>query len=255
MSALRPLIALFSLLAIFELRAATFTVTNLNDSGAGSLRQALADAAAAGVDVVTFAAGLNGGTIALTSGVVNTSDADGVFVVGTVLPAGLTVRAAAGERVFANFGKLTLYGLTLSGANIGAGFGGGAIYNAGAATLTLERCTLSGNNAGLGGGLFNDGTATLTGCTISGNSASNGSALYNRNLTGPGSMALQNCTVTGNTAGTEHSVINDGVLGITHCTVAANFSVGNYGGMRNEAGRTFTITNSIIGGRNSAASR
>ena len=252
MKTIRILAAALALLAP-ALHAAIFTVTNTNDSGAGSLRQTLADAAAlAGVDTVFFEAGLNGGTIALT-GALNAGDADGVIVSATHLPAGLAIQAAAGERVFANFGTLTLRGLTLRGANIGAAFGGGAIYNAGAATLTLDECTLSGNNAGLGGGLFNDGTATLLGCTISGNSANSGSALYNRNLTGPGSMALQNCTVTGNTAGTDHSIINDGALSLTHCTVAGNLSQGNYGGMRNEAGRTFTVTNSIIGGRNSAA--
>src|SRR5262249_34182266 len=46
-----------------------FTVTTLADSGAGSLRQALADAeAASGDDTIAFAAGLSGGTVRLTSG-------------------------------------------------------------------------------------------------------------------------------------------------------------------------------------------
>src|SRR5947209_5196210 len=48
--------------------AATFTVTNLNDSGAGSLRQAVLDAnGAAGADVITFQSGLSG-TITLATG-------------------------------------------------------------------------------------------------------------------------------------------------------------------------------------------
>ncbi|HXU30127.1 MAG TPA: hypothetical protein VN851_06075, partial [Thermoanaerobaculia bacterium] len=55
-------------------RAATFTVTNLADSGAGSLRQAVLGAnAASGADDVTFAPGLTG-TITLTSGEITISD-------------------------------------------------------------------------------------------------------------------------------------------------------------------------------------
>ena len=47
---------------------ATLTVTNLNDSGAGSLRQAVFDAnTLAGSDTIDFTAGLSG-TIVLTSG-------------------------------------------------------------------------------------------------------------------------------------------------------------------------------------------
>src|SRR5262249_49133648 len=51
-----------------RLAPAAFTVTNLNDSGAGSLRQAVQNAnASAGADVITFQDGLSG-TITLTSG-------------------------------------------------------------------------------------------------------------------------------------------------------------------------------------------
>src|SRR5437764_3891424 len=49
-------------------QAATFTVSNLNDSGSGSLRQAVLDANAnSGADTMTFASGVTG-TIVLSSG-------------------------------------------------------------------------------------------------------------------------------------------------------------------------------------------
>src|SRR5215203_5018950 len=52
----------------------TFTVLNLTDSDAGSLRQAIADAnALAGADVIEFAPGLHG-TIALTGGQLDITD-------------------------------------------------------------------------------------------------------------------------------------------------------------------------------------
>lgn len=51
--------------------AATFTVTTAADSGAGSLRQALTDAAALpGADTINFAPELNGQTITLASEIV-----------------------------------------------------------------------------------------------------------------------------------------------------------------------------------------
>src|SRR3990170_3506412 len=62
------LVALVTLAA--PAQAATFTVTNTNDSGAGSLRQAIADAndetTNPGNDVIDFAPGVEG-TIELTS--------------------------------------------------------------------------------------------------------------------------------------------------------------------------------------------
>ena len=45
---------------------ATLTVTNTNDSGAGSLRQMILDAAPG--DTITFSAALSSGTIVLTGG-------------------------------------------------------------------------------------------------------------------------------------------------------------------------------------------
>src|SRR5262245_14547300 len=57
-----------------------FTVTDLADSGAGSLRQAILDAnAQPGIDLIDFAAGLQG-TIALSSGQLDITD--GLLVTG-----------------------------------------------------------------------------------------------------------------------------------------------------------------------------
>ena len=68
---------LLALLAAFALapgaQALTFTVNNLNDSGSGSLRQAVLDANAnGGYDEIQFAVN---GTILLTSGEIVISDA------------------------------------------------------------------------------------------------------------------------------------------------------------------------------------
>src|SRR6478735_7989246 len=76
-------------------QAATITVTNTNDSGAGSLRQALADAVDG--DTINFNSSLNGETITLTSGqlVVDKS----VAINGPGAP-NLAVNGNAADRVF-----------------------------------------------------------------------------------------------------------------------------------------------------------
>ena len=67
------LLIVMALISGFPAQAAPFTVTNLSDSGLGSLRQAVLDAnAAAGDDTITFQSGLTG-TIFLTTGQITIS--------------------------------------------------------------------------------------------------------------------------------------------------------------------------------------
>src|SRR5438067_13661342 len=62
------LLAALALAGARSAGAATFTVGNTSDSGAGSLRQAILDAnGAAGADTILFGSGVTG-TITLTSG-------------------------------------------------------------------------------------------------------------------------------------------------------------------------------------------
>ncbi len=115
--------------------AATFTVTNLNDSGIGSLRQAILDANnAAGNDTIVFQAGLSG--ILLTTG--GFTITDNLTING--LGKNLSIKGnnalgffAINSGVTANFSDLTIQ----DGQN-------GAINNSG--TLTLTNSTLSGNS-------------------------------------------------------------------------------------------------------------
>src|SRR5262245_1441044 len=93
----------------------TYTVTNLNDSGAGSLRQAIIDAgASAGTDSIVFATGLSGGTITLTSGELEVrSD---VTIDGDIDGDGsadITVSGNDASRVFTIGATVTLNGLVI----------------------------------------------------------------------------------------------------------------------------------------------
>jgi hypothetical protein len=148
-------------------------VLNLDDSGPGSLRQAVLDAnAQPGADTIRFAHGLHG-TITLTSGQLDITDgltidgpaagrlavsgnhASRVFEVGNGIPAaidGLTItngRANEGGGILNDGGALTLAHVLLSDnraiglAGVADGFGtGGAIQNQSGATLIVNHSTL-----------------------------------------------------------------------------------------------------------------
>ncbi len=204
--------------------SAPTTVTNVNNSGPGSLRWALANAAdRAGPDTIAFAPTLSGQSITLTSGeIVIGGD---VTIDATSLPGGVTVSGGGNSRIFrmSSGQTVSLQNLTLTGGNgiggVGSPVYGGAIFNIGG-TVTLTRCTLFGNSSGLGGAIYtNSGSLTLRHCTLTGNSANNyGGAIAN---TSP--------------------------LTLTHCTLSGN-SANNYGGAIYNNTATLTLTNSIVTG-------
>src|SRR5881398_2529978 len=168
-----------TLLGLPSAHAATITVTNNRDSGAGSLRQALADAH--NEDTINFDSSLNGQTITLTSGelVVNKN----VSINGPG-PNNLAVDANHASRVFhvSEGASAVISGLSIINGSASGLYGGG-IYN-NHSTLSVNNCTLSGNSAASGGGIYSegqlDGSATLEvlNSTLSGNWATFGGAIY-----------------------------------------------------------------------------
>src|SRR4029077_13616238 len=154
--------------------------TNTNDSGAGSLRQAIADANEN--DTIDFAVS---GTITLTTGHLEVNKNLTISGPGA---ANLAVNGNGSSRVFfinsifvskiVSISGLTITNGTASGFY--PGLYGGGIYNY-RATLTLSNCTVSGNSATYdGGGIFNDhGALTVSNSTLSGNScAQYGGGIY-----------------------------------------------------------------------------
>jgi hypothetical protein len=201
--------------------AATLTVINTSDAGAGSLRNAIASAAPG--DTINFSVT---GTITLTTGTlsimqnvtitgpgassltVSGNSASGVFAIAagiTINISGLTVsNGAAGiaSGIFNNGGSLTLTNVAISGNTCwGSGVGGCGIQNINSGTATLTNVTVSGNlcfgAASFGCGIANNATLTLTNVTISGNSASGGpGGIYN-----VGIATLTNVTISDNPTG------------------------------------------------------
>ena len=108
-------LALGALAAGMPAGAATFNVTNLDDAGAGSLRQAILDAnTAAGLDDITFQAGLTG-TIILTSGELYISDSVSIQGPGAAVVA---VNGNGGTRVFYLYNGSALLDISISGLTI-----------------------------------------------------------------------------------------------------------------------------------------
>jgi hypothetical protein len=202
------LAGLLSALLLDGAFAATIKVTNTNDSGTGTLREALASA----TDGDTIDATGVSGTIFLTNGMLVVTNSI------TILGPGADVLAVDGNaawcatnypcsiwdsRVFL-IGpvNVTIAGLTLTNGWAYADYGG-CIYSAGA-TLTVSNCTITGNSAWIGAGIFIDGssfgsaTLTVVNSTFTGNSANGlGGGIFNYHST----LIVSNCTFSGNGAG------------------------------------------------------
>lgn len=227
-------------------------VTNTNDNGPGSLREALVLANNGDMIDVT---GISG-TILLTSGELQVSHAVTIYGPGFE---SLTVDGNATFRVFYIDGSQTV---TIRGMTIANGHGdyGGGILSANAA-LTVSNCTVTANRAEHGGGgICNSGShghamLTVINCTFIGNSAYDGGAISSRAWLGSAVLTVNNCTINGNSAefGGGISIgggFEGGSIGwVSNSTISGNLA--EYGGgMSSEAGGntwvTLTITNGTL---------
>jgi hypothetical protein len=218
------------------------SVTNLNDHGLGSLREAIATAHSG--SAITFAKGLRG-TITLTSGelditknlliigpgafnlAISGGDTSGIFHIGkdvTVTISDLTIKnghATVDGGGIENDGSLLLINSIVSGSTA-ARYGGG-IFNLG--TLIITTSTITSNMATLGGGIYNFGlsTLTLTKSTVSDNEAAKfGGGIDNDG----GTLTLTTSTISSNRAGQDGggvaNINQEGKVSIGYSTIYAN---------------------------------
>jgi len=245
--------------------AATLTVTNGNDDGPGSLRQAVLNASSG--DLINFAAGIT--TISLTS--------DELLINKNLMINGpganlLTVQrsTAGGTPEFRIFSIGSGADVTISDLTIrnGRGYNSGGILNDGA-TLTVNNCVLTANSAGGygGGGIMNDGSSAnaslnVNNCVFDGNSADfqGGSILNFTTSSTSANLTVSNCTVSNNSAQDGGGIVNypgfDGTATaiVSNTTMTGNSAeFGRGGAIHNDSpvvdgSATLTVSNCTISG-------
>jgi hypothetical protein len=158
-----PIVAMLALLLATPVFAATITVSSTGDSGAGTLRAALASANNG--DTINFT------NLTLLATITLSSDELKIFH-------NVTITGGGGNfRVFDNQGvTVSISGLTTTN---GKAF-----------------CSTTTNGAGQGGGIITFGSLTLTNVTLTNNSAAEGGAINN----GLGTLTITNRTISNNTA-------------------------------------------------------
>ncbi len=183
------------------------SVTNVDDSGDGSLRWAVGEAnRLAGEDTIVFDPGIfvPGTSIVLTSAQLNLTDTTGKTTIEGLGVSSVTISGNNHSRVFSVGAGVTadISGVTITGGRAVFDFSdystgnGGGIFNEG--DLTVSGSVLSFNAADHeGGGIDNDygGRATVSGSTFSRNSAANGGGIDSR-----GDLKVSGCTFAYNSA-------------------------------------------------------
>jgi hypothetical protein len=213
--------------------AGDFTVSNLNDSGSGSLREAVENAAVSmdPADRILFNSKLSG-EITMTGGEMEINGPLQILGPG---PRRVAVSGNHASRIFniqtGPGADVGISGLTLTEADPGVG-DGGAIYGLDA-DLTLTNSTVSGNQAGSqlndgGGGLYlGYGSITIRSSTISGNQAAviAGVSTYDSDLT------IENSTISGNesTSGCCAGAYGGAAVTVRNSTIVNN-TASDFGG-------------------------
>ncbi|MDB9513353.1 DUF4347 domain-containing protein, partial [Kamptonema animale CS-326] len=253
-------------LAGYKGALATLTVSNNNDSGAGSLRAAIASATSG--DTIVFAPSLANQTIVLTSGqlvIDKNLTIDGAAATNLTISGNNASRVMDVGGVTFTVKNLIIANGKLTGSDETTGAGAG-IRGGNSSNLTVDNCQFKNNIAGFAGGIFtgfkstntvtnsifegNEGTSankeqgagaiatksgsslTVQGSTFSKNKGINGGAINNllSNLTVENSTFLNNDTTAGsgtNTNGYGGAIYTDGASEITDDSIGGTITIRN----------------------------
>ncbi len=220
------------------------TVTNTSDSGAGSLRQAIADAAAG--DTIVFASpAFDVPTVINTTSEITINKNLTITGKGADL---LTVKAFRNRVFQVSSGNVNLSGMTITGTSL-TGSTGGAILNLSPATLTLLSVNVTGNTStAFCAGIRNIGTLNVHNSTISNNTLNDSSGAGG--ILNAGTLRIINSTISGNRA-VSGGIGGVGAFGtsvlILNSTITDNETSGGTGGVGVDSIQV-TVRNSIIAG-------
>jgi len=229
--------------------AATYTVVNTNDSGVGSLRQAMLDArATADDDEIVFAPATNGTPIVLASPLPNLQASGGGLIVTGNGVAHTVISGDGQYRILTTEAqdpiRLTLQALTLRGGRVGSGERGGAVrfVGTGSSSLTIDSVEFTDNQASIGSAVASSAPVVVRNSTFQGNYATGfATAMFIDNT----SVQTENVTVSGDTSMGAFIHV-EGAAGtgrFVHLSMANNtgsVGVGAYGGA------SITLINSIV---------
>jgi fibronectin-binding autotransporter adhesin len=209
-------IALLATLLPYTVSAATITVTSLANAGPGTLRSAIATAAAN--DTVDFSPGLTGRIDLLSTLTVAQS-----LVIrgnpGIVLDGGDAVRVLLVSQGV----ELSLSDLTIRRGFAGTEDGGG-ILNRG--RLVVRNCIIEDNHAARGGALFAAGPYAISHSQLNGNSGTgSGGAIFDDSSSAStiSDSKIRDNVTGGNGGGINHN--SNSALTITRTEISGNQSV------------------------------
>jgi surface protein len=264
----------------------TYTVTSTADSGAGSLREAVANASSG--NVIVFDSNIAGQTINLTSTI--TIDKDLTIEGNAANP--MVIDGGEAIRLFSlTSGTFTIKNMTLQNGNVASGGGaiqatggtliahtivfknntayyGGAVHaNGGATELVFDGCHFEENSAGqsgqgnwAGAAIYTDIKVTIENSSIINNTCDPGNSVIGGAIVtgGAGPAIMRNSTCSGNYSGGYA-----GCITIQHSSsIIENSTIVNNTAARDDGGgiwtfvnnSTVTIKNSIIQGNSAAGS-
>jgi len=241
--------------------ASSAVVANLNDSGPGSLRQAIADAAPG--DTISF--GSLSGTLTLTSG---------ELVIDknlTISGSGASLLTLSGADTYRLFRVSTASTVEIDHLTISHGYDaydGAGIYAILGSNLTLDHVVVCNNTVGKdtdlkthnGAGIYADGSLTLTNSVVSNNTLaapSTGYASYGAGIYGGNpALTIRASSIADNVG---RSILSGGVpygvgvytgattISLDQATISNNTG-GFYGGGFYQSGGTMTAVNSTFSG-------